>query len=335
MNILIATGIYPPATSGPAQYAAAMQAEFWARGHAVRVATYGRVEKILPAGVRHLWFLLKILGGVRRADLILALDTMSVGWPTALAAKWFKKKIILRTGGDFLYEAYTERTGDAVLLSQFYLARRRFSLKESLIFRITRQTLARVSVLVFSTAWQRDIWLKPYGLEKMAAAGKIKIIANRFDAKLSDEPAAQKNFIFATRNLKYKNIERFKTAFAIAASENPDITLEMYHDLPHAELMERIKNCWAVVMPSLGEISPHVILDALRCNRPFLLSRESGFAAELKNIGVLADPLSVNDLRDKILWLAREENWRTTHAQVVGFSKQHSWAEIADEILAL
>lgn len=334
MNILIATGIYPPATSGPAQYAAALEAELKQRGHQVEIATFG-FENKLPSGLRHLWFLLRNLSRVRRAAVVIALDTLSVGWPISLATRIFKRKFILRTGGDFLYEQFVERTGEPILLSQFYMARRRFTFKEKRILKITQKVLHRLDALIFSTTWQRDIWLKPYALEKMVAAGKIFIVENRFDAKLSDEPAPRKNFIFATRQLKYKNIERWQTAFALAAADRPEISLEMYHDLPHAELMAKIKTCYACVMPSLGEISPHFILDALRCNRPFLLTRESGYAEKLKNVGVLIDPLSINDMYEKILWLADENNYAQIKKAVIGYNDTHSWAQITDEILAI
>lgn len=330
MKILIATGIYPPATSGPAQYAQAMEQQFAAQGHEVCVATFG-IEHKLPTGIRHAWFFLRVLPMVARADFILALDTFSVGLPTAIAALLLGRKIIIRTGGDFLYEQYTERTNEGVLLSQFYKHRSAWNLKENIIFILTRWTLRHVSAIAFSTEWQRDIFVEAYGLQSK----KIFIVENRFDEKISDAPARAKNFIFATRNLAYKNIERFKKAFAAAQQEIPGISFELYHDVPHAELMEKIKTCYAVVMPSLGEISPHVILDALRCNKPFLLTRESGFAKKLEHVGVLIDPLHVDDMRDKILWLAEDENYARMQSAVREFDFTHSWGQIADELLVI
>lgn len=331
MRICIATGIYPPATSGPAQYAAAMEAEFGARGHHVSVVTYGLIERTLPAGLRHLWYFLRVAPRVARADFVVALDTFSVGWPATVAAKIFGRKIILRTGGDFLYEQFVERTGELILLSKFYSEPRAFSRKEKIIFALTRWTLRHVSALVFSTEWQRDIFLQPYKV----AAQKTFIIENRFDKKISDEPARAKNFIFATRDIAYKNIPAFTAAFAAAQEKNSAITLETYHALSHDELMEKIKTCYALVMPSLGEISPHAILDALRCNKPFILTRESGFAEKLKNVGVLCDPMSVDDMTAKILWLADDVNYARVRAQVRSYDFAHSWGQIADELLII
>jgi glycosyltransferase involved in cell wall biosynthesis len=328
MRICIATGIYPPATSGPAQYAAAMEREFATRGHKVDVVTY-KLENSLPTGIRHVLYFFRVLPRVYRADFVLALDTFSVGLPAVLAARLCGRKIIIRTGGDFLYEQFVQRTGEKILLSKFYSAMRAFSEKEHFIFALTRWTLRKASAVVFSTEWQRDIFMKPYRLSEQ----NIFVVENRFDEKISDEPARVKNFIFATRNIAYKNIDAFKNAFAIAQKNNPEISLEIYHTLAHNELMEKMKTCYAVVMPSLGEISPHVILDALRCNKPFLLSSESGYAEKLENIGVLVDPLSENDMAEKISWLAQSENYAQTQTHVRAYNFTHSWGQIADELL--
>ncbi len=41
--------------------------------------------------------------------MVVALDTYSVAFPAVLAAMLFRKKLVLRVGGDFLWEQYLER----------------------------------------------------------------------------------------------------------------------------------------------------------------------------------------------------------------------------------
>lgn len=174
MKIIIATGIYPPAIGGPAQYAKNLAEEFTQHSHRVRVLMY-KLENYLPTGVRHLCFFLKMLLALPGVDFILALDTFSVGWPAVLAAKLCGKKIIIRTGGDFLWEGYVERTGDLVLLREFYQTRRdKWNGKERLIFKLTRWTLKNCSAVVFSSKWQKEIWLAPYEL----SGKRLRIIEN-------------------------------------------------------------------------------------------------------------------------------------------------------------
>src|SRR3989344_982317 len=118
-RILITTGIYPPKIGGPAQYAKNLKEEFEKMGHIVLVKRYGPEDK-LPTGVRHLFFFFKIIPAIYNSDMVVSLDTFSVGLPTVLAAKIFGKKCIIRTGGDFLWEGYVERSRKKVLLSDFY-----------------------------------------------------------------------------------------------------------------------------------------------------------------------------------------------------------------------
>ena len=99
--------------------------------------------------------------------------------------------------------------------------------------------------------------------------------------------------------------------------------------------MKKIATCYAVVMPSLGEISPHVITDALRCNKPFLLTRESGYAQKLRDVGLLIDPLSAEDMTQKILWIVQDANYAAAMARVRGYNYTHSWGQIADELLKI
>ena len=119
MKILITTGIYPPKIGGPAQYAKNLKEAFEKMGHIVSVKTYNIDDKI-PTGIRHLYFFLKILPKIIWSDVVFSLDTFSVGLPTVLASKIFNKKCIIRTGGDFLWEQYVERTKNKILLRNFY-----------------------------------------------------------------------------------------------------------------------------------------------------------------------------------------------------------------------
>ena len=160
LKILITTGIYPPKIGGPAQYAQNIKEEFEKIGHAISVKTYG-VEDKLPTGLRHIFFFFKIIPKLLSADAVFILDTLSVGLPTVMACRVFGKKGIIRTGGDFLWEQYVERTKKNILLRNFYQTENsNFSFREKIIFRLTKWTLDNASKIVFSTEWQRDIFIK-------------------------------------------------------------------------------------------------------------------------------------------------------------------------------
>ncbi|MDO8590908.1 MAG: hypothetical protein Q7R65_02930, partial [bacterium] len=111
MKILIATGIYPPDIGGPAQYAFNVEKVWKNWGHQVDVRSF-RFERMFPTGVRHVIYFFKCFPSALRAVFILVLVTWSVALPAIFLGWLLRKKTIIRTGGDFLWESYVERTND-------------------------------------------------------------------------------------------------------------------------------------------------------------------------------------------------------------------------------
>ena len=330
LNILIITGIFPPRIGGPAQYAKETRDQFVRMGHSAKVLTYGH-ESTLPTGIRHLYFFFRTVFNLRGIDFVFALDTFSVGFPGVIASKIFNKKIIIRTGGDFLWEGYVERTGDLVLLKNFYETRRgNFNLKEKIIFKITKWTLNNANTLVFSTNWQREIFKTAYGLN----FDKTKIVENFYGEKIESLEPASKIFLAATRPLKWKNTARLKETFEKARSVDPEIVLDL-KGAPYDEFLKKIQRCYAVIVVSLGDISPNMILDSVRANKPFLLTKENGIMDRVEDIGVFANPENTEDIKEKILFLANEENYKKQKEKIESFNFTHSWNEICIEILEI
>ena len=151
MKILITTGLCQTDVGGPFQYAFELEKEFNALNHEVKVISYGIAERILPIGLRHIYFFLRALPASFRSDVILILDTFSVGFPTILAATIFGKKNIIRVGGDFVWSAYVNRTGNGIALPEFYRAIPNLNLKERIIFFLTKWMIKEADFLAFNT----------------------------------------------------------------------------------------------------------------------------------------------------------------------------------------
>lgn len=326
-KILIATGIFPPDIGGPAEYAKNLFDEFLNRGYEIRVITYG-IEKKLPTVIRHITYFFRVILNINNADLIIALDTFSVGLPSVLAAMIFRKKIINRIGGDFLWENYIEGGGEKITIKDFYIKKPRLSFKQKLIFLLTKFVLQNCDALVFSTDWQKKIMEENFEFNR----GKAFIIENFYDKKIASFDYQKKNFVFAGRLIKLKNLENLKSAFENISKES-DARLEIVSGLSQEELIEKIKNCYAVILPSLSDISPNFILDAIKLNKPFILTRETGFYDKLREVGVFIDPLSVEDIEEKVLFLSDSNNYNLYKEKLKNFNFTHSWQEIADEFL--
>ncbi len=337
MKILIASGIYPPDIGGPAQYARNLYETWKKQGHEVKVAAY-RWERAVPSPLSNLLYLTKVFRKAWKADLVLVLDTWNAAVPTMIACALLRKKYIIRTGGDRLWETYIERTGELVLFKDFYqkvidTKLSNLSFRERLIYRWGGKALRRASAIIFSTDWQRRIFEKAYKLDPRRNA----IVENFCGPRLPSIEPENRSFVAGTRTLKWKNIERLKKSFESAEkglrSKNlPDIDLDCGKAI-YDSFLEKIHHSYAVILASLGDISPNMIFDAIRVGTPFILTKETGIADRVKECAIFVDPEDENDMTEKILWLADPRNRAAQAAKVAKFSFVHTWEEIAGEIV--
>jgi glycosyltransferase involved in cell wall biosynthesis len=327
-RILIATGIYPPAIGGPAEYAKNIEGVWRKEGYKVTVK-YFSFEHKLPSGLRHLFFLTRSFYSIWRADFILVLDTFSVAVPISIGCRILNKKYIIRTGGDFLWESYVERTKKKVLFKNFYNTEiDNFTPKENFIFKLTKWVLKNADKIIFSTEWQKNIWQAPYSID----ISKTKIVENFYGEHISNVGYRSKTFIGATRELVWKNLDTLKTVFSnqkiVASGTKLDTGTSNYN-----EFTQRIKESYAVILVSLGDISPNMILDAIRYEKPFIITNEIGIYDRIHDIAIFVDPLNTEEIKEKILWLLDERNYNEQIKRMQNFNFIHSWEQIANEII--
>jgi len=328
MKITIATGIYPPEIGGHSFYAQSLKEALESDGHTVRLVLFGTLKRF-PTGVRHLLYAIKLWWCSRDSEGIIAFDTFSVAIPAALVAMLTKKPTLNRAGGDFVWETHVNRTGNRTPLPDFYAHRERWNLKERLSFLLIRWSLSSVHV-VFSSAWFRDIWMDAYKFNPT----RTHVIENAIESKLSPISPTRKNFLFYTREIPLKNHDAFRRAFQRAKAKHPDIELEEGY-VPHDQLLERIRSGYAVVLPSISEITPNFILESIRCGKPFLLTKYSGYAERFGTYGVIVDPLSEENMEQGIKELCDEKKYAELCLKISHFNEVHSYETIAREYVAL
>ncbi|MBI5645195.1 glycosyltransferase family 4 protein [Candidatus Kaiserbacteria bacterium] len=328
MKIVLAASIYPPEIGGPAFYAANLKEALEKQGHTVSLAIFSRY-KSLPSGFRHLRYLFELMRSARGSNLIIAFDPLTVGFPAAIVGLFMQTPVVVRVGGDFIWERHIERTGGLIPLSSFYLDRQKWNTKEKLLLIIIRWVLAR-SQIAFSSQWIRDIWQPAYRFDTKDA----HVIENAIPSKVESLPHKRKNFLFYGRQIQLKNARAFRRAFVSAKSRFPAIELEEGL-LPQNELMQRMQSCYAVVLPSISDVTPNYILDAIRCGKPFLLTKYSSYAGEFKDYGVVIDPLSEDDMVRGISELADDASYAKYHQRLATFSRVRTYDDIAREFLAL
>src|SRR3989338_1486362 len=170
-KVLIAKGIFPPDIGGPATYGATIKKALEEKGFEVDVAVLSKVGRGLPKGLRHLIFFFKLLPLARKADLILALNAVSAGYPALLASKFFKKKFLVRVVGDYAWEIVSGTGKTNILIDDFQKISKR-----GLLHKIqTRVCRSADSVIVPSE------YLKTLVVGWGVAENKIEIIYNGVD----------------------------------------------------------------------------------------------------------------------------------------------------------
>lgn len=105
MRLLIATPLYPPDLGGPATYAKLLEDDF---AYPVTVVKFSDVRQY-PKLIRHVCYFWNVFKAAKDADVVLALDPVSVGLPVLWAARLRRKPFLVKIVGDYAWEQGVQR----------------------------------------------------------------------------------------------------------------------------------------------------------------------------------------------------------------------------------
>lgn len=324
MKILLATGIYPPAIGGPATYVKALSQELIDLQHEVVVVTYGECCKWQVAEPQDSWSVIKISksgGPLLRwwryaralkkhgadADIVYAFSSVSCGIPLKIACLRKPKKI-LRLGGDFLWERYTDGGGTLGLRKWYGTIYDLRLMPACPVGRICDWLLRHFNHIVFSSAFQRDIYLDHY-----SDLPAYSVIENALPAGATvlHEKHDPFRLLFLGRLVRFKNLP----ALLQAMNDLPRVTLTIAGSGPELSALQTLVRTLKIedrvafvgnrdgkdkqklfydhdllVLPSITEISPNVALEARAAGMPVLLTEETGLSVMLQK-GMVVDSL--------------------------------------------
>ncbi len=330
MKILIVTPLIPPEPGGPSYYSVNLKKALEEKKHNVDLIAFRSVRRY-PSGIRHLIFLYKVLFASRKVDVLIILDTVSVALPAVIAGWMLGKKTIVRVGGDFVWERYIERTNEKVLLSEFYKHKYNLTFKEKLTVWLQKKVVFKLaSNVVFNTDWQIGVWEKPYEIKKE----KISVIKNAC-GKSKLKHKGGDSFICAWRPTTFKNIKTLERAYALAKKECSNVKIEIYKNIPREELYERMVNAYALVIPSLTELSPNMAFEAISMGLPVLLTEDCGAKSVIGDTVMWIDPKDEKDIAKKMCDLLNLSVYEELKKKTQSFSFENTYSDIADEFLKL
>lgn len=333
MKILIATPLYPPAVGGPATYVRGLEDALQALGHEPVIVKYGDVMH-LPSVLRQFVFFFLVLHAALNVRAIIALDTLSIGFPAMLVARILGKTAIVRAAGDQVWEHYVNRTGECIPFEEFYFQKRALSHRERVMLHATGRVFALATTIVFSTRWQAEIRARAYRIPPR----KVVVIENAYHIEkqtYQDERPQTKIFVWAGRNVPLKNLPKLTEAFREAQKRVENIRMDYLMDMPHKTVLRYLKEAWAIVLPSFSEDSPNVLLEGLSMGKPFISTSHNGLRDRIGELGLFVDPKDVRALTDAIALMADEKIHDAYVRRIEEFSYFRSYEDIARDYLRL
>ena len=156
MKVLIATGLYPPEIGGPATYALLLEEELPARGIEVTMVPFGWVRHY-PKIIRHVVYAYKLWQESKTADVIYALDPISVGLPALIISKLRHKPFLIRLGGDYAWEQGRVRFGITKTLDEYLLSKKGRPLPVRILAAIQAFVTKRAVVVVAPSQYLKSV----------------------------------------------------------------------------------------------------------------------------------------------------------------------------------
>ncbi len=335
MRIIIITGLALNDIGGPFQYAPHLRDEFGILGHEVKVVSFGKIEKVLPIGLRHLFFFVKIFPKILWSNYVLALDTFSSGFPAVMAASLCSKKSMVRVGGDSLWSAYVNRTAVSVSLPNFYKTLPKLNLKEKLIKFFTKMLISKADALAFNTDWQKIIWQINFDISKV----KIFVVRNYIPPKnpslSSIREGQDKRLLWAGRVIPEKNLKMLEKVANRLKTKYPEFGVDIVTNESHQSVLEMIKKSYAVISPAISDICPNFILEAVSFNKPFIMTRETGLGEIYPIGGIFADTTNESELEKAIETILNDKIYVKLSEELKTYRTVHTWREIAKEYIQI
>ncbi len=144
----------------------------------------------------------------------------------------------------------------------------------------------------------------------------------------------RKVFLSPSRDRFIKNKKNIETAFAEVRSRHPEAVLDT-KVVSREGLIEKIRKAHAVVVASVSEVSPNMVLDAMQYCVPVIVTRDTGIADRIRGSAIFVDPSSVSDIAKAAETLLDPAAYRARVQAILGREFTHSWNEIAQEFLDL
>lgn len=244
MNVLVATGIYPPSVGGPATYAKLLYDELPKRDVRVEVVSFDSVRS-LPVGIRHMLYFCKLLLASVGKDVVYTLDPVSVGYPAMWVARLTRKPLVLKMVGDYAWEQGVQRFGVRDTLDVFVSSGRLYHSRVMRLKRMQEAVARAAERIVVPSVYLQGI-VASWGISK----DKISVIYNAFESSVDQVPTHHKarelldvhvpTIITAGRLVPWKGIGTLIACMPELIEQFPKLKLVVVGSGPNRDELEQL-----------------------------------------------------------------------------------------------
>lgn len=320
MKLVIATPLYPPEIGGPATYAKLLYEGLPKMGRSdlpkieVELVKFSDV-RYLPKFIRHYAYYLRVLKAARSADVVLALDPVSVGLPAMKAARRAGKPFVVKIVGDYAWEQGQQRFGIKQNLDEF-VKTERVSFPVRMFRRIQTRVARNAMKIIVPSEYLKGI-VAAWGI----SPEKIHVIYNAVPLEpLGAVPEhvvalPRPLVVTAARLVPWKGVEGVIDAVAnlsgaslAIVGDGPDRVALARHAseklpgravltgmLSHKDTLAVIKCADVFVLNSSYEGLSHLLIEAVMLGVPVVATRVGGNSEVIRN-GVNGTLVSVGDI---------------------------------------
>lgn len=335
MKLVIATPLYPPEIGGPATYAKLLVEGLPGKGIEVELVKFSEVRH-LPNAIRHVVYCLKIFRHARKADAILALDVLSVGWPIYFANLFLHKPLLVKIVGDHVWEQGVQRFGVTGTLDEFP----RFSWRWNPYLWFLRA----LQFLVVRGA--RAVIVPSEYLKKIVTAWnvppeRIRVIYNAVELPETNTVRARPEGFFVVssgRRVPWKGFEAIERVVA----REPGWHFLLLQGLSREEALERIQGADVFVLNSAYEGLSHALIEAMTLGTPVVATKVGGNPELIEDgvTGLLVPPGDDDALFAALSAVARSPEAARARAEAAraragAFSTEAMLSRTSDVLLGL
>lgn len=303
MKLVIATPLYPPEIGGPSTYAALLEKSLPSKGVEVTIVAFSEVRH-LPKIVRHYAYYRRVLAVAREADIVLALDPVSVGLPALYAARRAGKPLVVKIGGDYAWEQGVQRFGIKESLDDF-VQKRSVPLPVRMLRFIQAYVTMRAQCVIAPSEYLKDI-ICTWGVPRE----RLHRIYNAVEIPAS-VPTVEKNadeflIVSSGRRVPWKGFE----AIERVAKDVPHSRVHIVSGVSRAEALGWVKAANVYVLNSTYEGLSHALIEAMMLGTPVVVAGNRGNKELVTHgeTGLLVTPGDDVSLREALVAVANNPN---------------------------